>query len=263
MIDPPRFEQVASIDSTNAELMRRPFSDQPQLPCILLADEQRAGRGRNGRVWLSDTRASLTMSVAFERSLDRSSLMGLPLVVGVCIAQVLREAGVAVRLKWPNDLYRDLADGQAKAGGILLEVRQFGGVQRIVAGCGLNLLPDHSNEPARTGQPSAALFEPDQCPERVVLAQDLGRAIASGIARFVEEGFAAFMPDWQALDLLADQPVLLLRPDGRRESGVARGVDGDGALVVQFDDGRREHCIGGEISVRRLASHSPTPWSQP
>lgn len=250
MIDPPRFEHIGRIDSTNAELMRRPFAQHPQSPCVLLADEQHAGRGRNGRVWVADPRASLTMSVAVEDVVGSRSLMGLSLGVGVSIAQVLHRVGARVRLKWPNDLYLDTPQGPAKAGGILIEVRQLGSVQRIVAGCGLNLLPAGFIEAAQTGQPSTALFEAGCSPDRVRLAQDLGQAIVLCIGQFMRQGFAAFAPVWRTLDLLDGRPVRLLRPLGDEVFGVACGVDGEGALVVQFDDGRREHCVGGEVSVR-------------
>ena len=250
MIDPPRFEQVGRIDSTNAELMRRPFAALPAPPCILLADEQLAGRGRNGRAWLSDVAGSLTMSVAVERSTDGRSLLGLPLVVGVSLAQALAAQGASLLLKWPNDLYRETLQGPAKAGGILIEVRQFGAVQRIVAGWGLNLQPRAAFDARRTGQATAAVFEGPAPVDRPALAQALGARVATDIHRFARDGLAPFLPHWRALDLLADRPIDLLRPDGRREPGVACGVDSHGALVVQFDDGRREHCIGGEVSVR-------------
>lgn len=250
MIDPPRFEQVASIDSTNAELMRRPFAAHPQAPCILLADEQTTGRGRNGRPWLSEMDASLTMSVAVERHSDGRSLLGLPLVVGVSVAQALAAQGAQLVLKWPNDLYRDTAQGPAKAGGILIEVRQLGAVQRIVAGWGLNLQTSARFDARHTGQATAPVFDGDVPLARPVLARALGVRVAADMDAFLRDGLQTFLPQWRALDLLRDRPIDLLRPDGRRDPGVACGVDNDGALVVQFDDGRREHCIGGEVSVR-------------
>jgi len=250
MIDPARFERISRIDSTNAELMRRPFAQYPQAPCVLLADEQQAGRGRNGRTWIADPRASLTMSVAVEHAVGGRSLMGLSLGVGVCIAQVLHRAGPKVRLKWPNDLYLDTPQGLAKAGGILIEVRHVGSVQRIVAGCGLNLLPAGSIEASQTGQPSAALFEAASGPDRVQLAQELGHAIVVCIGQFMQQGFAVFAPEWRTLDLLEGRRVRVMHPQGHESFGVACGVDEEGALVVQFDDGHREHCVGGDVSVR-------------
>lgn len=248
MIGSTQFEHVACIDSTSAELMRRPFSAQSQPACILLADVQEAGRGRNGRSWLSDGDRSLAVSAALERPADNAVLLGLTLAVGVVVADVLARLGTAPRLKWPNDLYLETAAGPAKVGGILTEVRQSGGVQRIVVGVGLNLSVSERIAAAHTGQAVAALDLARI--DRPQLAREIGYAILAAVERFVRDGLAPFAEHWRALDLLAGRPVDLIRGDGSREPCVARGIDAGGALVVEFGDGRREACIGGEISVR-------------
>jgi BirA family biotin operon repressor/biotin-[acetyl-CoA-carboxylase] ligase len=244
------FEHVARIDSTSAELMRRPFGPTPRPAVVLLADTQDAGRGRNGRRWLSDPARSVTFSVAVERHADGASLLGLPLAVGVAICDGVVAHGARPLLKWPNDLWCDPAAGGGKAGGILVEVRQFGTLQRVVVGCGLNLAGGGVLEGADLGQPVSGLFEPSAMPDRVPLARALGEAVTEVVLQFTGTGLAPFLARWRARDLLAGCPIDVLRPDGRREAGRADGVDDDGALRVTFDDGRRERLIGGEVSVR-------------
>jgi BirA family biotin operon repressor/biotin-[acetyl-CoA-carboxylase] ligase len=250
MNDLPRFERVERIDSTNAELMRRPLAGPPGPPCVLLADVQEAGRGRNGRRWLSEPGRSLTMSVGVDRRVEGATLLGLPLAVGVAIADVLAAHGARPRLKWPNDLYVATPSGAAKAGGILVEVRSLGGLQRVVAGVGLNLAADGALTEADTGQPVGALFPADATPERVPLARELGAAVAALLDRFPATGLAPYAARWRALDLFADAPIDVLHPDGRREPGIARGIDDDGALRVEAADGHIARLIGGEVSVR-------------
>lgn len=250
MIDPLRFEHVERIDSTNAELMRRPFGAGPRSPLALLADIQEAGRGRNGRPWLSDGERSLAVSVSIERHAHGPSLLGLPLAVGVILAERLERHGVHARLKWPNDLYIDGPQGPAKAAGILVEARQSGEVQRIVIGCGLNLTASESITATQTGQAVSGLFAPQSLPPRLTLARSLADDLVAGMARFASHGLPHFIGRWRARDLLAGGPVDVLRADGRRDPGMARGVDDTGALVVEFADGRTEHCVGGEVSVR-------------
>jgi len=250
MIDPSRFEHVASIDSTSSALMRRPLAEAPQPPCALLADRQEAGRGRSGRSWLADPQRSLALSVAVERLDDGASLLGLPLAVGVAVADVLAAHGAAPRLKWPNDLLVETQGGLAKAGGILVEVRQQGGVQRVVAGVGLNLAPSALLDDPRIGQPAAALFAEGAAPRRESLARALAAAIAGAILDFVRTGAAPWIARWRALDALAGRPVTLLRPDGSQAAAIARGVDDDGALRVEYPDGRSARVIAGEVAVR-------------
>jgi BirA family transcriptional regulator, biotin operon repressor / biotin---[acetyl-CoA-carboxylase] ligase len=258
MTPPIRFEHVARIDSTNAALMRRPFADAPQPPTLLLADEQTAGRGRNARRWWSDPARSLTLSLSYEGAIEAGRLLGLPLAVGVALADELARHGARTRLKWPNDLYcasahaRDpgAAPRMAKAGGVLVEVRQQGTLRRVVVGCGLNLADSDAVSPSGTGQPVAALFAEDAMPERVALARSIGAAVLAAVRRFVAEGLEPFAARWDELDWLAGHPVDVLHPDGRTEAGIARGIDAQGALRV--DTGERIVAVlGGEVSVRR------------
>jgi BirA family biotin operon repressor/biotin-[acetyl-CoA-carboxylase] ligase len=251
MIDPARFERIARIDSTSSELMRRPFGERPAAPRALLADLQHAGRGRSGRSWLGDAGRSLALSVALERESDGARLLGLPLALGVAIADVLARHGAAVRMKWPNDLLVDAPGGPGKAGGLLVEVRQQGALQRIVAGVGLNLEPSPALSTERVGQKAGALFAAGAAPPRAMLGQALADALAEAIAGFPRDGLRPWLARWRALDALEGMPVDLVRGDGTREPGVARGVDGDGALRVERPDGRVERIVAGEVSVRQ------------
>jgi BirA family transcriptional regulator, biotin operon repressor / biotin---[acetyl-CoA-carboxylase] ligase len=246
------FEHVTEIDSTNAELLRRPFGSLR--PVALLADVQTAGRGRGGRSWLADSAQSLTMSVGLDRRIAADRLLGLPLAVGVAVADELERLGARPRLKWPNDVYA--MPQSAKAGGILVEARQQADLRRIVIGVGLNLAPSDAVSAATAGQAVAALFTHGSMPDRLVLASRLGEAIAAAADRFFVEGLAPFAARWRALDWLDGEAIDLVHPDGRREPGVARGIDDDGALRLE-QGGRVRRVLAGEVSVRRASGASP------
>jgi BirA family biotin operon repressor/biotin-[acetyl-CoA-carboxylase] ligase len=251
MIDPAHFEHVARIDSTSSELMRRPFGATPAAPRALLADLQHGGRGRNGRGWIADPAGSLALSVAIERPADGAALLGLPLAVGVAIAGVLAAHGARPRLKWPNDLLVDGADGlPAKAGGILVELRQPGTVQRIVVGCGLNLEPSAAPAAAAIGQRAGGLFACGAAPPRLPLARALADAIAGAVEAFARDGLAPWRARWAALDALEGSPIATLGPGGEARDGIARGIDDDGALRVERADGAIERIVAGEVGVR-------------
>lgn len=232
--------------------MRRPFGERVAAPCALAVDVQHAGRGRNGRGWLSaGAGRSIALSVALERETDGASLLGLPLAVGVAVVDVLAAHGARPRLKWPNDLLVAGADGVArKAGGLLVEVRQQGALQRVVAGVGLNLAASDAISDANAGQPVGALFEPASMPAREPLEHALSHAIARVLHTFARTGLAPWRARWRALDALADAPVDVLRADGSRTPGIARGIDDDGALRVERADGAIERLVSGEVGVR-------------
>ncbi|NLD53589.1 MAG: biotin--[acetyl-CoA-carboxylase] ligase [Burkholderiaceae bacterium] len=242
-------ETVAEIDSTNSELLRR----EPLLPAgsraeaiWLVARRQTAGRGRRQRAWVSREGDSLTASFAREVA-SPARLGGLSLVAGLAVADVLAAAGVAdLRLKWPNDLH--LPHG--KAGGILCEARGRGGLTRIVVGCGLNLRQPRG--PA-LGQPVAGLFEAGDPPDLAGLSRSIGEALLAATDRLLSDGFEPFIAAWRERDLLAERPIVIHHDGGERHA-IARGVDADGALLVEPLDrpGGRERILSEEVSVRSL-----------
>jgi BirA family transcriptional regulator, biotin operon repressor / biotin---[acetyl-CoA-carboxylase] ligase len=239
-------EVLARTDSTNQRLLE---ADAAQDPQALFAELQTAGRGRRGRSWRSPFGANLYLSLAWSFAAWPPQLSALSLAVGVACARAMRRAGLAaVMLKWPNDL----RVGDDKLGGILIEQRgEAGGACRVVIGIGLNV----AMTPAQAGdlgQPwislqaalAAAGREP---PPRNALAAALLDELAAALLEFDAAGFVPFLHDWNALDLIANRPVRL---DGAEPlQGIARGVDPQGALIVEAQ-GRRHHVHSGEVSLR-------------
>ena len=144
-------EVVHETGSTNADLLARAASLTE--PLLLVAEHQTAGRGRAGRSWLSSPEGSLTFSLAWRFEGGPQALIGLPLAIGVALAETLAGLGVQVQLKWPNDV---LKDGD-KLAGILVETQSApGGGIWAVTGIGLNLLMPDEME-ARLGRSAAGV----------------------------------------------------------------------------------------------------------
>lgn len=256
-----RSERVDALDSTNAELLRRPVlcPDAPQARALwLVATEQRQGRGRGDRRWLSDPQASLTGSLGIEAPAMPPNPAALSLVAGVAVAEALAEFGAALALKWPNDLYRIGADGEPlKVGGILCEMRGGGGPVRLVAGCGLNLHPADwiaaigPSEATPLARAAGTVFDAPDPARHGPLAQALGEALFVAIDRFLDEGLAPFVAGWRARDLLHGRRVVVHRRGAVLE-GTGRGIDASGALLVAVagDDRRLERIVSDEVSVR-------------
>ena len=107
----------------------------PGHPGVVLAGQQRSGRGRQGRTWIS---ADQGVYVTFVFSLESPvySLSGYSLVVGTVVCAVLKSLGCEVGLKWPNDLLS--IDGK-KLCGILMEILKEGSNTYVLTGIGINL----------------------------------------------------------------------------------------------------------------------------
>ncbi|UNK41971.1 bifunctional biotin--[acetyl-CoA-carboxylase] ligase/biotin operon repressor BirA [Luteimonas sp. S4-F44] len=243
-----RLDVAWTLDSTNAELLRRPM---PGVAVeALLAERQTGGRGRRGRTWCSPLAAHIYLSLqrSFEGGLAR--LGGLSLVAGVAAVEALHGLGVGdVRLKWPNDLVVSDSAGLRKLGGVLVEGGgEHAGPVRAVLGIGINVrMP--AADAARIDQPwiDLATLVP-ALPSRDVVAAAVIGAWIPALARFDRDGLAPFLPAFAAVDALAGRAVRVQTGTGVLE-GMADGIADDGALRVRFDDGVRTYHAG-EVSVR-------------
>ena len=234
------------LDSTSSELQRR-GAELPDLS-VMIAETQSAGRGRRGRAWLSPPGLNLYLSCLKRFDGGFATLSGLSLAVGVILLRALESLGIAeAGLKWPNDA---LARG-GKLAGILVELSgEYQGPCAAVIGIGLNLrLTDALREQA--GQPACdlATLAGGEPPERNDVAAALITALAEGLTQFEREGFAGFVADYAARDLLLDAPLRVQGAQGVLE-GIGAGVDERGALLVNAADGL--HRIdSADVSVRR------------
>lgn len=238
-------EVVAETGSTNADLLAR--CERLRAPLLLIAERQNAGRGRAGRPWLSEPGASLTFSLAWPLRGPLQKLAGLPLAVGVALAETLESLGQPVRLKWPNDLLRD---GE-KLAGILVETRAGadGGVWAVI-GVGLNLLMPGELE-QRIGRAVAAAPWLAQMDRNALLAALLSR-LAAVLAEFDDTGFAPFCERWNRLHAWQDREVCVLDQGAVLQQGRAAGVDETGQLLLDGAAGRLA-VLSGDISLRLAA----------
>ncbi len=250
---PDRVEVLDSVGSTNQWLLQQPWPDMPAAPRLVVARRQTAGRGRRGRTWLSGDAQSMTLSVAFEMRLPEGAgrLSVLSVATGLAIAECLAALTEGIGLKWPNDLQRQ----GRKVAGLLLESRVQAERVRVVAGLGLNLLPDEGLL-ERIDQPVGCLFDsPSRMPERAWLAGTLARVMIDVLEG---AGIASLPQRWARFDVLAGAEVAILFDGATVQTGTVAGIDDDGAL--RLHDGGAEHRIcAGEVSVRRRDSLPASP----
>ncbi|MCE1239952.1 MAG: biotin--[acetyl-CoA-carboxylase] ligase [Azonexaceae bacterium] len=230
--------------STNDEIARRAAANAPS-GTVVVADRQSAGRGRRGRHWLSAPESSLTFSMLWRFGGSPSALSGLSLAVGVALARALDRLGArGVHLKWPNDvLWQN--DGQAaKLAGILIELSSDRRATQVIIGIGLNLAPPVGD----LGQPVAGLEQTGAVVERHQVLAAILAALHEVLAIFAVDGFATLKNEWQTLNAWQDRPVVVLG-DTTEISGICRGADDDGALLVDTDAGLRR-VLAGDLSLR-------------
>jgi BirA family biotin operon repressor/biotin-[acetyl-CoA-carboxylase] ligase len=230
----------ATVGSTNDVAATLADRGEPE-GTVVIADAQSAGRGRHGRTWASPPGAGLYMSIVMRPAPHAVSL--LTIAAGVALADGIHAAtGLQPQLKWPNDVYI----GGRKLAGILAEAgTSKAGVQHVVLGCGINLMP--------------AAYPPDVAGRATSIESELGRPIDRGL--LLVECLAALHLRYCELQSQAGAAVIARWRDravstfGRRvewdaagvtRRGVAEDIDESGALLVR-DGTARARVISGEV----------------
>ncbi len=213
-----------------------------------LAEFQTAGRGRRGKRWLAPFASGLCLSVNWTYHDSPAALSALSLASGVAVLRALRRLGFQdLTLKWPNDIVH----GTRKLGGILIDLRgEAAGPAYVVVGVGINIhLPRAVLDALRSeGLEATDLASLGTVPDRSLAGAALINELALALEEFGQRGMAAFAAEWHSADALVDRPVRILQGEQTIE-GLARGVDADGALLLDAAGGRRR-VLSGEVSVR-------------
>lgn len=230
----PEILRVAEVESTNdelAELARAGAADG----IALIAERQRAGRGRRGRSWVTLPGRHVALSVLHRPERPVTQLAGLTLDVGTAVAGVLTGLGAEVALKWPNDLLI----GGLKVGGILCELIDE---RAVIIGLGLNVddvaLPPELGHATTLGAQGVAV-------DHAQLVDELVSAIRRTGRDYERRG----APDVMAWRAYADTIGRRVSRSPAGPEGEVVGIEPDGALMVAWDGGSGpERFLGGELT---------------
>jgi BirA family biotin operon repressor/biotin-[acetyl-CoA-carboxylase] ligase len=233
---------LASTTSTSDEA-RQAAKDGAPSGSTWVAEQQTAGRGRQGREWVSPRGENLLFSVLVRVTCPPSRLPPIALVAGLAVrdavAMAAPEAGP--KIKWPNDV---LVDGK-KVAGVLVEAITMGSrVQAVVVGIGINVhtrdFPDDLVDRAT----SISLVSRTP-PDRAAVLADVLACLDRDLHVVVSRGLGLLRVRLEAADALRGCRV---RND-TGDHGTASGIDDDGRLLVTRDDGVVTHWSAGEVHL--------------
>jgi BirA family biotin operon repressor/biotin-[acetyl-CoA-carboxylase] ligase len=226
-----------TIGSTNAEGLRLARLGESG-PLWLTARSQTAGRGRRGRMWVSEP-GNLYASLMLIDPSPPERAAELSFVAALALHDAVggRIAGLAPRLvvKWPNDL---LIDGN-KFAGILIE----GEGRAVVIGIGVNCV----HHPKGTEFPATDLASAGVRASPESLFGPLCAAMTNRLAQWDRgAGFAAIRSDWLARAAGLGKPVRVVITEGERR-GLFETIDERGCLVLRHADGTIETVAAGDV----------------
>lgn len=237
-----RLEAFESIDSTNAEAIRRAKEGAPA-GLAISAREQTRGRGRSGRAW-STGGADLALTVLLRpamRPADAAlaSFVAALAVYDLAAGALSDTAGLAI--KWPNDVM--IGDG--KLSGILLEASSGadGMVEWLAIGMGVNLAPSPNRDapnPVDLVSAGGARLEPEAAAERLLAC------LGHWVDIWQAEGFGPIRDAWRARARDLGRQVAARLP---KETiyGTAKDLADDGALLLTMADGAERRIAAGDV----------------
>jgi BirA family biotin operon repressor/biotin-[acetyl-CoA-carboxylase] ligase len=238
-------DEIGSTNDRARELLAAGGADG----VVVVAGSQTAGRGRNGRRWISPAGRGLFMSAVLEPRLAAERVGELALGAGLAVAAAC-DPVAPVMLKWPNDVVA--SDGR-KLAGILIETTLSGErVTGAVIGIGVNVEWPVDEVPAELRETATSVAELASAPvDRLALLDRLLDRLADEVGS-IEDGTSP-LPRYRERCATVGQRVEVLVGE-RAVTGVAVDIDETGALVVE-SGGTRVALTGGEVhSVRGVAA---------
>ncbi len=235
-------EVVRVTGSTSADLIAEARAGAPE-GRVLLAEEQRAGRGRHDRTWSSPPRAGLTFSLLLRPAAPPVRWPLLPLLVGSAVAGELEQwVSGEVGLKWPNDV---LIDGR-KVAGILAETAG----SAVVVGLGLNVSTREAELP--DARSTSLQLSVDETVDRLPVLRAVLRAIERDYTAWNRNGGApqTVLPDYRRRSSTLGRQVRVELPDEAPVTGRAVAVDDAGLLVVETGAGQRSFAAADVEHLR-------------
>ena len=215
---------------------------------LVVAERQVSGRGRRGRPWHSPKGSGIWMSILLRPQIHPMSASMLTLVAAMAVYDAISSRVEGCAIKWPNDI---VLNGK-KLVGILTEMSaQMNYIEYLVTGIGINAnlreFPEELADKATSLQK-----EIGHKVNRSALIAECMKKIEENYETFVKtQDLSGMMEAYQEVLVNQDQQVRVLEP-GHEYTGIARGINAMGELLVEREDGTITEVYAGEVSVRGL-----------
>ncbi len=245
----PKVFVYESIDSTN-KLAKRLANEGASHGTCIVANMQTEGRGRLGRSFFSPAHNGIYLSVILKPEMDMSKATLITTMVSVAVANaIVTVCGIDPEIKWVNDIYYL----GKKVCGILTEaVSNFetGKIDSLVVGLGINCAPPGPDLPDELTDiygfiPGSYSFSRNQ-----LTAEVISQIIT--LCDSIESGDYSFIERYKELSLVIGKDVNVYKTGlgNKHQKAHVLDIDSSGGLVVQYDDGKEETLVSGEISIR-------------
>jgi len=234
-----------SLDSTNTEALKQARQGADEGLCIV-ARQQTAGRGRHGRVWVSQKNAGLYFSIVLRPKLDTKFLPLITLMTGVAVHDTLQDLGLNADIKWVNDV---LVNGK-KISGILAETTETNNGLAVGVGIGINL--KSTNFPPEIADIATSL----ESETKVAATGNLVELLTKYLTYFYEilrseNGPAEIIDQWRRRSSYFSGKAVRVVLENETITGVTDGLEPNGALRVRRENGELSIIHAGVVEQLR------------
>lgn len=247
-------ESFDCVDSTNTKAKQLAEAGSEE-GLLVVAEKQTGGKGRRGRKWESEPGVGIWMSCLLRPTLPTEKISGLTLLAAMAIAKSVREVcQIECSIKWPNDV----VIAKKKICGILTEMSsEEDYIHYVVVGMGINANTKRFPEELEDKATSIAI-QTGKKVNRAALTAQVTKNLFEYYVQFEKDrDLSSFIDEYNGMLVNMNQEVRVYhgmvehRSEENTDSGIARGIDSDGALLVE-SDGEIKRVVSGEVSVRGL-----------
>ena len=235
-----------SVESTQKIAHRLSNEDEPE-GTIIIAEEQRSGKGRMDRTWHSPKYTGIWMSLILRPNIPLTKAPQLTLLTAVAIVQAMEEeTGLQPEIKWPNDV---LLNGK-KVTGILTELQaEADRIHSIIIGIGINVNQKKEDFPSELQEKASSLFiEKGEVISRAGLIKSFFKHFEKLYLLYLDQGFFPIKLLWEGYAVSIGK-ILKARTLTNVIEGKALGITDEGVLKLEDETGFVHHIYSADIEV--------------
>lgn len=236
-----------SIGSTNSKAKELAEKGQEH-GTVVISEEQTSGRGRLGRNWVSPKYKGIWMSIILRPDIITENISQITLLGAATVQKAIMEMGIKTGIKWPNDILIN----SKKVCGILTEMSgEIDHINYLVMGIGINVNLEEEDIPLDLKDMATSLkLESGKYVDRKLLLANVLNIFEELYNDFVQSGnIKEIIEICRKNSILIGREIKLINK-GKVTTAKAIDISDDGELVIENEQGRVEHIVSGEVSIR-------------
>jgi len=233
------FNMYECVPSTNDLAKERLHAENVDDISVIIANAQSAGRGRNGKCFISP-KDGIYLSFVFTDDMYRQPFVSFAPCIAVC-ETMEKLFNIKPQIKWPNDI---LLNGK-KVCGILTETQMSGDKRKIIIGIGINYLTNVALLPQDVERTAGSLSKYSQNVSRNEFIAELTQKLDQMYIAYTEE---QYLFEYKKRTTMLGSNILVTTNKNRFHTK-ALDICSDGSLLIQKNDGMIDNIYVGDVSI--------------